>query len=93
MVTDVVPFLTLAATVAHYDDMRQHHTEFDARWLAVRYLLRKMPAQMSDLDAAVIIADALARRATCRILEARADVVQGARGILGADCGCQGAKP
>jgi hypothetical protein len=93
MVTaDTVPFITLAETIVHYDEMREHHTEYAARWLAIRYLLRKLPATMDDLAAGEIIADALARRATCRILEARADIVQGARGIL-TDFGCECREP
>jgi hypothetical protein len=52
----------LAATVEHYDSLRPHHEERTVRYVAVCYLRRKAP-HLDATDAAVILADALARRA------------------------------
>ncbi len=71
--------LVIEASVVFYDHMRGHGAlEHDARHAAEMYLRRKAP----DIDregAATILADALARRASARILQAHSDVVQEAR--------------
>jgi hypothetical protein len=60
--------LNLSAAIGHYDALRLPITllhEHEARETAVAYLLKRDPA-LEELEAAVILADALARRATNR---------------------------
>jgi hypothetical protein len=67
--------LVVEASVRFYDIMREHATERHARVQAELYMRRKVP----DIDrnaAAELLADALARRATERILEAESAIVQ-----------------
>ncbi len=56
--------LTLA--VRFYDHMREHASENGARVQAEMYLRRKVPA-LDRIGAAIVLADALAIRATARL--------------------------
>ncbi len=65
----------LALGVAFYDHLRATHTERTARVQAELYMRRK-DTDLSADDAAVALADALARRASAKILAAEHAIVQ-----------------
>ncbi len=48
--------------VTHYDRLREHHSERDARHMSECYLRRKAP-HLDELQAAEVLANALAWRA------------------------------
>ena len=68
-----VDLLTLS--VAFYDAVRADHSERSARVQAELYMRRK-DTDLSADDAAVALADALARRASAKILAAEHAIVQ-----------------
>jgi len=61
--------------VRFYDFMRAEHSERSARTMAEIYMRRKAPGLSADA-AAVALADALARRASAKILAAERAIVQ-----------------
>lgn len=65
----------LALGVAFYDHLRATHTERTARAQAELYLRRKDPDLSADA-AAIALADALARRASAKMLAAERAIVQ-----------------
>lgn len=68
---------TLADTLTHYDHFRAAGArDIDARHAAELYLRRKCEGMLDADGAAIVLADALARRASERINAAEAAIIQ-----------------
>jgi hypothetical protein len=71
-----MPDYLLVAGIAFYDTMRGHgYTEDTARLQAELYMRRKDP-DLTRMDAALALADGLAKRATERLVRAECEIIE-----------------